>query len=193
MRYWVANTDLGWYSYLAALAPLDEVNFWQPNTVRPVTSPEGGLWLFKLHNRAGGWIVGGGYLAHYTTLTPRFGWGAFGLVNGSPTFDDFVRRLSQYSQRPIDVDSTLIGSSVLVEPFFLEDGLVDHPQREGGPDRGSQATIGEPPPDGRCIPLAARCSRTRRHARNHPSDCSATGLLDSRRTSLGRSSQGSTS
>ena len=41
------------------VAPIDDVNFWQPNNVRPITLPEGAPWLFKLHVRNGGFIVGG--------------------------------------------------------------------------------------------------------------------------------------
>ncbi len=122
MKYWVANTDLEWFSYLAELAP-DEVNFWQPNAVRPVTLPPGGLWLFKLKVRDGGWVVGGGYFAHYTIITPRFAWDAFHERNGAPTFDRMVGSLSRYSERTIDPDTTQIGSSVLVEPFFLPQQL----------------------------------------------------------------------
>ena len=82
MRYWVANTDLDWFNYLASVAP-DDVNFWQPNAVRPITLDRGAPWLFKLHNRQGGWIVGGGFFAHYTTMTPRFAWDAFGNANAA--------------------------------------------------------------------------------------------------------------
>ena len=74
MRYWVANTDSSWVSYLASVAPIDEVNFWQPNNVRPITLPEGAPWLFKLHVRNGGVIVGGARFAHYSTLTLKLAW-----------------------------------------------------------------------------------------------------------------------
>jgi hypothetical protein len=53
VKYWVANTDLDWHSSLEARAPLDEVNFWQLNTVSPITLPQGAPWLFKLHVRNG--------------------------------------------------------------------------------------------------------------------------------------------
>ncbi len=119
MRYWVANTDLKWFSFLAAQPLLEEVNFWQPNKVRPVTLPVGGPWLFKLHVRNGGWVVGGAYFAHYTTLTPRLAWRAFERANGTSTLETLVQRIAKYSERPIDADNTVIGSSVLVEPFFL--------------------------------------------------------------------------
>lgn len=119
MRYWVANTDRDWFQFLASRAPLDEVNFWAPNKVPPIRLPQGAPWLFKLHVRHGGWIVGGGFFAHYTTITPRFAWESFRADNGASTFEEMVRQVGRYSERAIDPDLTLIGSSVLVEPFFL--------------------------------------------------------------------------
>jgi putative restriction endonuclease len=122
VRYWVANTDRKWFEFLAAARP-DEVNFWQPNAVRPITLNAGAPWLFKLHVREGGMIVGGAFFAHYTTMTPRFAWDAFQTANGAPTFETFVAQVRGYSQRPVDADATQIGSSVLVEPFFLPQDL----------------------------------------------------------------------
>ena len=119
MRYWVGNTDFSWYRYLASLAPIDEVNFWQPHKVRPVTLPTGAPWLFKLHVRKGGYIVGGAYFAHYTTLTPRLAWDAFGAANGAPSFEEFLQLLAGYNKKPLDPLSTEIGASILAEPFFL--------------------------------------------------------------------------
>jgi putative restriction endonuclease len=118
VKLWVANTDRAWFSYLASLAP-DEVNFWQPNAVRPVTLEPGAPWLFKLHMRHGGWIVGGAFFATYTTMSPRFAWDAFGQKNGAPDRASFLRSLRGYSERPVDELASRIGASVLVEPFFL--------------------------------------------------------------------------
>lgn len=119
MRYWVANTDSQWFDFLAARAPLEDVNFWQPSLGRPNSLTEGALWLFKLHVRNGGWIVGGGYFATFTTLTPRFAWETFRERNGSTSLEEMSHRISRYSSHDIDVDATSIGSNVLVEPFFL--------------------------------------------------------------------------
>ena len=119
MRYWVANTDSSWVSYLTSVAPIDEVNFWQPNNVRPITLPEGAPWLFKLHVRNGGFIVGGARFAHYSTLTPQLAWDAFGTSNGAASYDAFLRLVRGHSERPVDPLSTQIGASILVEPFFL--------------------------------------------------------------------------
>ncbi len=134
MKYWVANTDHAWYDYLASLAPIDEVNFWQPNKVRPVTVSPGAPWLFKLHVRQGGFVVGGAFFAHYTTLTPRLAWDAFAQMNGAPTYEGFVRLVAGYSERPLDALSTQIGSSVLVQPFFLPRDLWISPPRDWAPN-----------------------------------------------------------
>ncbi len=123
VKYWVANTDHSWFRYLASLAPIDEVNFWQPNKVRPVTLSTGAPWLFKLHVRQGGFVVGGAFFAHYTTLTPRLAWDAFGQSNGATDFDAFIRLVAGYSERRLDALSTQIGVSVLVQPFFLPQDL----------------------------------------------------------------------
>lgn len=106
-------------SFLAGQDHIDEVNFWQPNSVRPVTLIAGAPWLFKLHVRDGGWIVGGAFFAHWTTLTLRLAWDAFGRANGASTLDAFIASVSRYSQRVLDPLTTSVGSSVLVEPFFL--------------------------------------------------------------------------
>jgi putative restriction endonuclease len=128
VRYWVANTDHAWYNYLASLGPIDEVNFWQPNSLRPVTLPTGAPWLFKLHMRQGGFVVGGAVFAHYSTLTPRLAWDSFQQMNGAPTYERFVELVGRYSQKPMDALSTQIGCSVLVEPFFLrEDRWIPPP------------------------------------------------------------------
>jgi putative restriction endonuclease len=127
VRFWVANTDAAWVAFLRQEQP-DEVNFWQPNAVRPITLDPGAPWLFKRHNRDGGQIVGGAFFAHFTAITPRFAWETFGRANGSATFDDFLAALKRYSVRTLDPQVTLIGSSVLVEPFFLPgDMAIDPP------------------------------------------------------------------
>lgn len=124
----MANTDRDWFQFLSSRAPLDEVNFWAPNKIQPIKLPPGAPWLFKFHVRNGGWIVGGGYFAHYTTITPRFAWEAFHENNGAGTFPEFVIRVRQYSERTLDPDLTTIGSTVLVQPFFLpRDSWIEPP------------------------------------------------------------------
>jgi putative restriction endonuclease len=118
MRYWVGLTDFDWFDFLAARAPLDEVNFWQPSPRRPVHLDVGGPFLFKLHAPQGGWIVGGGYFAHFTTLPAALAWDAFGEKNGAVSFAEMASRVRRY-RRDFDVVADQIGCVALVEPFFL--------------------------------------------------------------------------
>jgi putative restriction endonuclease len=118
MRFWVGLTDRDWYDYLSARLPLDEVNFWQPGARRPVNLPAGAPFLFKLHARDGGWIVGGGFWERFTTLPAMIAWDVFGTVNGAETFMEMESRIKRY--RPtFDVHADSIGCVVLTAPFFL--------------------------------------------------------------------------
>ncbi len=119
MRFWVGITDRDWYDFLAARAPLDEVNFWQPSARRPVHLEVGAPFLFKLHAAHGGWIVGGGYVGHpFTPLPASMAWDAFGEKNGAASFAEMAARVRRY--RPdFDVYADQIGCNALVEPFFL--------------------------------------------------------------------------
>jgi hypothetical protein len=71
------DLDAGGSTFLAARAPLDEVNFWQPSPRRPVHLDVGAPFLFKLHAPQGGSIVVGGYFAHFTTLPATTAWNVF--------------------------------------------------------------------------------------------------------------------
>ncbi|HUR05844.1 MAG TPA: HNH endonuclease [Nonomuraea sp.] len=118
MRFWVGLTDREWFDFLAARAPLDEVNFWQPSPRRPVHLAVGAPFLFKLHAAHGGWIVGGGYYAHFTTLPATLAWDAFQENNGASSFHEMAGRVRRYRQN-FDVVADQIGCVALVEPFFL--------------------------------------------------------------------------
>lgn len=120
MRFWVGITDFDWYRHLAALPDIDEVNFWQPSAGRQaVNLPIGAPFLFKLHAREGGWIVGGGAFLKYSKLPPRRAWDAFGELNGAPTLDVMRARIERYRRSRVDLDADEIGAFVLLEPFFL--------------------------------------------------------------------------
>jgi putative restriction endonuclease len=118
VRFWVGLTDKEWYDFLAVQPAVDEVNFWQPGDRKPVALTDGAPFLFKLHKAQGGWIVGGGYWAHYTSLPARLAWDVFGQMNGAATFDEMARRIRRY--RPnFDVHADRVGCVALVQPFFL--------------------------------------------------------------------------
>ena len=122
MRFWVGLTDRDWYDFLSAQGPLDEVDFWQPGARKPVNLTLGAPFLFKLHARDGGWIVGGGSWSYFTTLPARLAWDVFGTTNGSATFKDMAQRIKRY--RPaFDVHADSIGCVALAAPFFLPPDL----------------------------------------------------------------------
>ena len=128
MRFWVANTDFRWFSFLRARGGVDEVNFWQPNKVKPVELAPGSLWLFKRRVSEGGRIMGGAFFAHYSAITPRLAWDAFGELNGSATYEGFLKLVRGHALHAIDPLSDAIGASILTQPFFLpEDLWLDPP------------------------------------------------------------------
>lgn len=119
MKFWVGITDHEWYRFLAGQKP-DEVNFWQPSAGRaPVRLTPGAPFLFKLHAKQGGRIVGGGFFATYDVFPVRFAWEAFGEKNGAATLSEMVTRVAQYRREPVDADTHQIGCFVLVQPFFF--------------------------------------------------------------------------
>jgi len=121
MRYWLGITDYDWFTFLAARPELPEVNFWQPSAGRrPVTLEPGALFLFKLHASHGGFIVGGGFFAHYSALPVRMTWDTFGIENGAASFEEMVTRIGRYRRTQIDIHADQVGCLVLVEPFFLD-------------------------------------------------------------------------
>ena len=120
MRFWVGITDVDWYQQLSRLRP-DEVNFWQPSAVRmPVALPVGAPFLFKLHAAAGGTVVGGGFVAHHTTLPVRLAWDAFGEKNGTASLEAMTERIAHYRRAAIDPETHYIGCYVLTQPFFFD-------------------------------------------------------------------------
>ena len=126
-------TDWDWFDFLEARAPLDEVNFWQPSARRPVHLEVGAPFLFKLHAAKGGWIVGGGYYAHFTTLPATMAWDAFQELNGATSFAEMASRIRKY-RSDFDLYADQIGCCALVQPFFLpRDRWVAAPSNWRGP------------------------------------------------------------
>ncbi|MGI8791657.1 MAG: HNH endonuclease [Acidimicrobiales bacterium] len=148
MRFWVGITDYDWFSFLAARPDLPEVNFWQPSAGRrPVTLEPGALFLFKLHASHGGFIVGGGFFAHYSALPVRMTWDTFGVENGAASFEEMVTRIGRYRRTKIDIHADQVGCLVLVEPFFLEESEWITPPADWAPNivqgKGYDSELGE--------------------------------------------------
>lgn len=133
MRFWVGLTDRDWFDFLASRGPLSEVNFWQPSPRRPVHLEVGAPFLFKLHAAHGGWIVGGGYYAHFTTLPASLAWEAFGETNGAASLLEMATRVRKY--RPdFDLYADQIGCMALSEPFFFpQERWIPPPSNWRGP------------------------------------------------------------
>ena len=128
MRFWVGLTDKDWFDFLAARALLDEVNFWQPSPRRPVHLDVGAPFLFKLHKPQGGWIVGGGYFGHWTTLPATTAWTTFGEANGASSLKEMAALIRR--RRPaFDPFADHIGCMALGEPYFLPPHLwIESPE-----------------------------------------------------------------
>lgn len=119
MKAYVGVTDGDWFRYLASLPPtaVDEVNFWQPSPHRFRALAPGDIFLFKLHYPEH-FLAGGGFFAGYSVLPCGLAWDAFGLKNGSATFDLMLARIEHYRRAPATPD-TEIGCIMLEQPFFF--------------------------------------------------------------------------
>jgi putative restriction endonuclease len=147
MRFWVGLTDRDWFDFLASQPIVEEVNFWQPSARKPVDFVGGEPFLFKLKARYGGWVVGGGFWAHFTVLPARLAWDYFGQMNGAADLPEMERRVRRY-RRDFDVHADHIGCIALAEPFFLPpDAWVAapadwHPNIQVGRTYGTSDPIG---------------------------------------------------
>lgn len=120
MRFYVAITDLDWFTFLATQRP-DEVNFWQPSGGRTFRALEPGEpLLFKLHSPRN-FIVGGGYFSRFSLCPLSYAWDAFPQKNGAQTFTEMRHRVQRYrrSDVPIGPDE-VIGCILLQQPFFFK-------------------------------------------------------------------------
>lgn len=117
MRIWTGVTDNTWFTNLAAIPGIDEVNFWHPSGKAPAKMEEGTPFLFKLKS-PNNHIAGGGFLVKFERLPLRLAWEAFGEKNGAASFDEFAR-LIRTARAGKATDGEDIGCSIISEPFFL--------------------------------------------------------------------------
>lgn len=120
MKFYVAITDLDWYTHLSALQP-DEVNFWRPSgrdTFRALDPGE--PFLFKLHSPQN-FIVGGGFYSGFIHCPAHYAWDAFQQKNGTASFTQLRALIGQrlHLNAPISPDA-VIGCILLQQPFFLK-------------------------------------------------------------------------
>jgi len=80
------------------------------------------LFLFKLHKRNSGKIVGGGYYISFSFLPIFLAWEAFGVKNGVESLLDLENRIRHYrtkNKRPLE--NPQIGCIILTDPFFFDE------------------------------------------------------------------------
>ena len=117
----VAVTDGDWFEVLRKKRDLREVNFWSPSESNFQALKEGELFLFKLHERHGGMIVGGGVFRHASVLPCSIAWEAFGLGNGARSLMEMQGSIKRYRRaNPNDKNDFKIGCRILTQPFFFE-------------------------------------------------------------------------
>ncbi|MGB7540167.1 MAG: HNH endonuclease [Anaerolineales bacterium] len=122
MNTYLALTDYRWFTFLASLPKLEEINFWQPGGNRAFGAIQPNeLFLFKLHSPRE-FIVGGGFFAHSSLLPVSLAWDAFGTANGAASLEQMRAHIEQYRrQKPAGAEDYRIGCILLSQPFFLKE------------------------------------------------------------------------
>jgi len=117
VKFYLGNTDYNWFSYLRAINP-EDVNFWRPggNANFRAISPESPF-IFKLKYPQNA-IGGVGFLSHYTTLPLSVAWDIFGYRNGTETYLELQRLISNY-RADRQSSNPQIGCIVLTNPIFF--------------------------------------------------------------------------
>jgi putative restriction endonuclease len=122
MNAFVALTDYRWFTFLASLPKLEEINFWQPSGRSAFSAVKPGeLFLFKLHSPRE-YIAGSGFFAHYSQLPVSLAWDAFGIANGAVSLETMRAQIEKYRKQktPGSADYT-IGCILLSQPFFFKE------------------------------------------------------------------------
>lgn len=120
MNAFVALTDYRWFTFLASLPRLEEINFWQPGGSRTFGAIQPNeLFLFKLHSPRE-FIAGGGFFAHSSLLPVSLAWDAFGPANGAATFEAMRAQIAGHRrEKSSPGEDFQIGCILLSQPFFL--------------------------------------------------------------------------
>lgn len=122
MKVYVYPTDPDWYSFLSRQPHLDEVNFWRPGGQQRFSQLDpGDLLLFRLRSPKNA-IAGGGTYTHFSFAPLAQVWDAFGIKNGTPDYDSFLRLIARHKKLgdiPERAATSIIGCIVLSNPFFL--------------------------------------------------------------------------
>jgi putative restriction endonuclease len=120
MNAYLALTDYRWFTFLASLPRLEEINFWQPGGNRAFTAIQPSeLFLFKLKSPRNV-IAGGGFFAHSSLLPISLAWDAFQTGNGAASLEQLRARIEPLRQQTSKPGEDFkIGCILLSQPFFL--------------------------------------------------------------------------
>jgi putative restriction endonuclease len=122
MNAFLAVTDYRWFTFLASLPKLEEINFWQPGGgIQFKAIQPGELFLFKLHSPQN-FIAGGGFFAHSSLLPVSLAWDAFGQANGAATFEEMRAQIAGHRLgKSSPGEDFRIGCILLSQPFFFKE------------------------------------------------------------------------
>lgn len=118
--FFIGNTDNGWFDFLKARMPLEEVNFWKPSPQTFNAVPLGSVFAFRL--KAPRNVIGGyGILTSSTSVPIRLAWEAFGAGNGAASKAEVVAAIDRYRPNEVATELATIGCRVLTECVFLDE------------------------------------------------------------------------
>lgn len=120
MKIYVGITDKDWFEQLKAQRP-EEVNFWKPGSSNFKALQPNDMFLFKLHHPEN-FIVGGGFFVRFSLLPSFLAWQAFGMKNGTTSYEELQKRINKYrSRNGINSENAPIGCIILTEQFFFDE------------------------------------------------------------------------
>ena len=118
----VAVTDGDWFDVLSERPELRKINFWSPAAQGFNALKKDELFLFKLHKKRGGMIVGGGFFTRADLLPWSLAWDVFGEANGALDPEKMRKAVLRYRKTdPNDPRDFEIGCRLLSEPFFFKE------------------------------------------------------------------------
>ena len=121
MKFWVGNTDIGWFKFLRERR-LDDVNFWQPGGNSSFRVIERGApFLFRLKAPINA-IGGVGFFSTHAFLPIGVAWDAFSLGNGCASLNELKKVIDGYRKnRGESSYNPVIGCIILTNPIFFND------------------------------------------------------------------------
>lgn len=103
---YIANSDPSGYEFFRARFPsghVDEINWWSPRAVRPLTTAltPGSVFFLRL-TRPHGAIVGYGFFAGFVPMRVDLAWEAFEQRNGADNLTHFFQRVGRLRRESLD-------------------------------------------------------------------------------------------